>query len=63
VFYVEPGLREASLAHPETIRFAHVVSDRLAQSGLFVTHFEPRAKITLGSGDRGYIVYVRRPAE
>lgn len=64
VFYVEPGLHDASLAHPETITFAHAVSQRLAQSELFSAHWSPRAKLALGTGDRGYVVFVSSgPAE
>ncbi len=60
VFYVDPGLRDASLAHPETISFAHAVSERLAHNPLFEAHFRPLAKVTLGDSDRGYVVFVTR---
>lgn len=63
VFYVDPGFRQASLAHPETIDYAHVVSARLAQSELFEAHFQPRVKLALGDGDRGYVVFMRAPVE
>ncbi len=60
-FYVDPGFSQASLVHPETIVYAHVVSSRLAQSEAFEAHFRPLVKLRLGDGDRGYVVFVRLP--
>lgn len=57
VFYVEGGFETAALARPQDIVYGHQVSDRLAQSPLFQGHFTPVAKLPLGTGDRGYVVF------